>query len=94
MNPDPSAPLLQKLCELEQMQLDKLTELSKHLSEMAAVNRDTYDGYRQQIEAYKQTLRSYEESDTRHSKDARRRGMLIATMLGLIAVSIIVSRFL
>ena len=94
MDSDSSAPLLQKLCELQQRQLDKLAELSKHLSEIAAENRKTYDGYQRQNDAYEQSLRTYLESDIRHSKEAMRRGIVIALMLGLIAVSIIVSRFL
>ncbi|MDB6155248.1 MAG: hypothetical protein JWL90_3701 [Chthoniobacteraceae bacterium] len=94
MNQDSSAPLLQKLCELQQRQLDKLTELSTHLSEIAAENRKTSDGYYRQIDAYKQSLDIYQKSDTRRSKEAMWRGIIIASMLGLVAVSIIVSRFL
>ena len=94
MDPDSSAPLLQKLCELQQQQLDRLNELSKHLSEIATEARKNYDGYRSELAAYEQTLRTYQESDARHTKDAMRRGIILASMLALIAVSIIVSRFL
>ena len=94
MNPDSSAPLLQKLCELQQQQLDKLAELSKHLSEIAAETRKNYEGYKRQIDVYEQSLHAYRESDTRISKEAMWRGIIIASMLGLIAVSIIISRFL
>ena len=94
MTPDSSAPLLQKLCELQQQQLDKLTDLSQHLSEIATETRKNYEAYKQQIDVYKESLDTYRDSDTRLSKQAMWRGIIIASMLGLIAVSIIVSRFL
>jgi len=94
MNPDSSAPLLQKLCELQRRQLDQITELSKYLSEVAAETRKSNEGYQRSLAIYEQSARTYEESDARHTKEAMRRGIIIASMLLLIAVSIIVSRFL
>ena len=115
MNSDSTTPLLQKLCELQQQQLDKLAELSIHLSEtaaatrksyegyqhnldeyskqlseMAAESRKNYEGYERQLAAYEQALRKYQEDDPH----TMRRAIIIASMLGLIAVAIIVSRFL
>jgi len=94
MNPDSSAPLLQKLCELQQRQLDQITGLSKHLTEVAAETRKSNEGYQRSLAIYEQSVRTYQESGTRHTREATRRGIMIASMLLLIAVSIIVSRFL
>ena len=115
MNPDLTAPLLQKLCELQQQQIDKLAELSIHLSETAAATRKSYEGYqhnldestkqlsematesRKSYEGYERQLAAYEQALSKYMEDdptAMRRAIIIASMLGLIAVSIIVSRFL
>jgi hypothetical protein len=94
MNPDSSYALLQKLCELQQAQLEKTAELSKHLADIAADARKNSDRYQVEADAYEQSLREYRESDLRHEKRALRGGIMIASMLGLIAAAIIVARFL
>ena len=90
MNPDSTEILLQKLCDLQQQQLDKLAELSKHLAETAADTRSSYEGYERQLAAYEKTLQQYYTDEPPLTRST----ILIAAMLGVLAVSIIVSRFL
>ena len=111
MNPDSTIPLLQKLCELQQQQLDKLAELSntaaevrksyesyqrhfdessERLSSMAADSHKSYERYERQLDAYEQALQKYQTDEPKLTRSA----IVIATMLGLLALSIIVSRFL
>ena len=82
--------LLQKLCELQAQQLAKLTELSDSVSAVVASNREMQEDYSKQTEAYVESQRKYDER-----LQQRERGRIPALiMLGLIAVAIIVSRFL
>ena len=115
MNPDSTESLLQKLCDLQQQQLDKLTEVSRHLAETAVATRSSYEGYqrnldesskraaemaaesRKSYEAYERHLDAYEKTLKDYQADEpelTRSAIVIASMLGVLAVAIIVSRFL
>jgi hypothetical protein len=86
--------LLQKLCDLQQQQLDKLDKLSEHLSEIAGQGRKNHDAYKAQLETYDRDRKASDERADSHRKWAVIRGFLIIVMLGLIAVAIIVAHFL
>ena len=58
MTPD-SLLLLQKLCDLQQLQLEKLTEISKHLDEITEGTRNSNAQYQRQNEIYEKELGEY-----------------------------------
>ena len=88
--PESSQHLLHKLCELQEQQLAKLTELSDSVSAVLAENRANQENYSKQTEAYLESQRKYAE---RLEQTGRGR-IPVLIMLGLIVVAIIVSRFL
>ena len=90
---DASEALLQKLCELQQQQLDKLDKLSEHLSQIAAEGRRNHDAYQGQLETYERDRKASSDLADSHRKSAAIRGFLIIAMLGLIAVAIIIAHF-
>jgi hypothetical protein len=88
--PESSDQLLRKLCELQEQQLAKLTELSESVSAIAASSRATQEDSIRQTEAYAESQREYAERVRKID-----RGRIPALiLLGLIVVAIIVSRFL
>jgi hypothetical protein len=91
---DSSESLLQKLCELQQQQLDKLDKLSEHLSQIAAEGRKNHDAYKGQLETYERDRKASSDLAESHRKSAATRGFLIIAMLGLIAAAIIIAHFL
>ena len=86
MDSDSIAPLLQKLCELQQQQLEKLSEISERLSGVLAESR-------RNSEAYDQSSIAYRESAARLARAGTIRGVIVVAMLALIAISILISRF-
>jgi hypothetical protein len=84
---DSSEQLLQKLCDLQQQQIDRLAEI-------AIETRKNYESYKEQSEAYEQTLRAYREREERFLRLAYWRGLIIAVGLALVAFAIIIARFL
>jgi hypothetical protein len=91
---DPSEALLQRLCELQQQQLDKLDKLSEHLSQIAAEGRRNHEAYQGQLETYERDRNASNDLADSHRKSAAIRGFFIIVMLGLIAAAIIVAHFL
>ena len=89
MTPD-TLPLLQKLCDLQQQQVEKLAEISKHLDEITEGTRNSTEQYQKQNEIYEKELGEYRNRVAQNAQ----RGLVIAFMLGLIALSIIISRFI
>ena len=88
--PDSPEHLLQKLCECQEQQLAKLSELADSISAIAAESRATKENYSRQTEVYTESQRQYNERI--HRNERGRIATLI--LLGLIVVAITVSRFL
>lgn len=99
--------LLQRLCTLQQAQLDKLAEIHADLQETLRSQHRQYEIYeatcrsqseaydescRRQAEAYQESQRKYQERMDRLPKLALWRMVVMAVMLGLIALSIVLRR--
>jgi hypothetical protein len=93
-NDDPSLPLLQKLCDLQQQLLDTMSKHSEHLSEIAAATTKSHESYRKQLEEYEEQRRADNERAEVQAKEAKRGQIIAMIILGLIPISIIVAHFL
>ena len=82
--------LLRKLCDLQQQQIEKLKELSKIVSEIAAASHTREEHKRSQSAAYAEAQGKYLD----HVRQVNRGRIPVMILLGLIVVAIIVSRFL
>jgi hypothetical protein len=87
----PSDALLQKLCDLQQQQLDKLDKVSGHLSQIAAEGRRNHDAYQAQLETYERDRKASNELAESHQKSAAIIGFLIMAALVLIAAAVLIS---
>ena len=88
--PESSEQLLRKLCELQERQIEKLTDLSTALSELVSVNRTTQENSKTQSEEYVTSQRQYLE----HVRQVNRGRIPALILLALIVIAIIASRFL
>ncbi len=81
-----SEPLLCRLCELQEKQLDALQKLSEHLTVIAVEARKNHD-------AYADRLVSNEQKRKEQQKVGLITGSLMIGMLGFIAIAILVAHY-
>lgn len=88
MPEDPKDTHFARLCELQQLQLEKLEEISKQLAESSEAAKRAHQEYMRQGAAYDQALSASQASDRVLVKVVTWRAILIAMLLALIAVAI------
>ena len=88
--PESSEQLLQKLCDLQEQQIQMLKELSNTVSEIAAASHITQEHSRKQFEEYADAQKKY----SAYLLQVTRGRIPALILLGLIVVAIIVSHFL
>ncbi|MBC7979015.1 MAG: hypothetical protein H7Y36_00455 [Armatimonadetes bacterium] len=88
MPEDPNDAHFARLCELQQLQLEKLEEISKQLAGSAESAGRAHEEYMRQGVAYDQALSASQASDRVLVKVVTWRAVIIAMMLALIAVAI------
>ena len=87
---EPTNPALARMCELQQLQLEKLDEIARRLTESAEAANRSHEEYVRQGMAYEQSLSAYQASDRSVVRVVTWRAILIAIMLGLIVIAILV----
>lgn len=88
MSVEPNDENLARLCQLQQLHLEKIEEISTQLVELAESAQRAHEEYVRQGASYEEALSAYQSSDRLHAKVAIWRAVVIALMLGLIALAI------
>lgn len=89
MSQEPQDKTLTRLCELQQLQLEKLDAIAKQLSKSDEVAERSHEEYLRQTVLYEQSLREYQSSDRLLTKVVTWRAILVVIMLGLIALAVV-----
>jgi hypothetical protein len=86
--------LLRKLCDLQEQQLAKLSELVECYSILAKGRQESDDVFKRQSELWEQEHNRYVEREARHEARTLRHGAVALVILALIPIAIIIARFI
>ena len=88
------APQIARLCDLQQQQLAKLTELVERFTRIADGSQQSHELYAQQAKLWQDEHKLRLEREAWREKQVLSRGIITLIILALIPIAIIVARFL
>jgi hypothetical protein len=90
----PLASQIARLCDLQEQQLTKLTELVERFTRIADGSQRSHEIYAEQAKTWEEDRKEARERQEEREKRTLRHGIIIMIILALIPVAIIIAHFL
>ena len=90
----PLASQIARLCDLQEQQLTKLTELVERFTRIADGSQRSHEIYAEQVKTWEEDRKEARERQEEREKRTLRHGIIIMIILALIPVAIIIAHFL